>query len=270
LAWKTIVVINEEEVSTGNDLCSFCKPRIYDLSKLGWKKKHNVDGGMYLEPDVTVLPDGDVDLVPFKDMEAFGPYGNDFPKRYGPIGVDPTVKGIEASGKHILIEFFKGFDLPGETSSEDSSSGDTSSKDTSPEVASLEVAPPDDWEPTITDCPFCKTIMHALLDARELRQHNKPWNRRVYIWCLNFQFETRIVSDLMLNSGPLGAKLMLKSLVFKYQPRTNIAECELPVCVCLKSYLFGSSLYSSLLPESARLTQLDQAFQSHLNNNILT
>jgi hypothetical protein len=211
--WKIITVMNEE-TSTDKGLCSFCKPRIHDFSRLGWKKKHNLDGEVYLEPDITVLPDGDIDLVPFKDMEAFGSYGTDYPEKYGPAGRQRTVKGIEASGKYILIEFLKSFDLPID--------------------ASLKLAPPDDWEATTTDCSFCRTLIQALLGARKRRQPSKPWGRRVYIWSLKFRLEHRIVSDLMLDSGLLGAKLMLKSLVFEYQSRASIAQCELSVRISLK------------------------------------
>lgn len=166
---------------------------------------------MYLEPDIIILPDGDVDLVPFKDEEAFGPYANDYPKKYGPVGSKKTIKGIEASGKHIKIEFFQGFDLPADTS--------------------LQGSPLNNREPTVTDCPFCKTLIQALLGARKQRQRSKPWGRRVYIWSLKFRFEPVIVSDLMLEPSILGPKLMLKSLVFEYQPRASIAVCELSVCI---------------------------------------
>ncbi len=102
---------NMSSASKRGNLCSFCRPRVLDLSKLGWKEKTDTQGNTFLEPETSTTSDGEIALKPWKDENAFGTY-HDFPDRYGPLGQNKTVKGIRVSGRDITVEYFRNDTLP--------------------------------------------------------------------------------------------------------------------------------------------------------------
>ena len=91
-------------------LCNFCKPRIFDLSKLGWKEKTDAKGKTYLEPE-TISSDGEVSLKPWKDENAFGPRPK-ISRRHSLSREEGHMEGISVVSRDIKIEYFNQELLP--------------------------------------------------------------------------------------------------------------------------------------------------------------
>ncbi|KAG4433813.1 hypothetical protein IFR05_010695 [Cadophora sp. M221] len=192
--------IAAEEDARPPKLCDFCRPRIHDLSQLGWKERRDRYGNLFLEPETTrrQLPDDTVILSPYtNDIE-----GVDGGVHYGLFG-EHKAQGIEASDNIISVEFYRIMYLPNEDSQ--------------------------DIEPT--GCSFCDILTHALVAAR--CGANKPWNYPFPIYSLKFHFEFKLMFLKEDTHGTVlsDRRMLLKHIVVEYQPRISLAELIFPVGV---------------------------------------
>lgn len=179
---------------------AFCRPRIHDLSQLGWKEKRHMYGNLFLEPETTRHQQLD-------DTVVLSPYTNDIEGvdggvRYGIFG-EYKAQGIEASDNIIKVEFHRRMHLPNEDAQ--------------------------DIEPT--GCSFCDILTHVLVDARY--GANKPWNYTIPIYALkfHFEFELMFLKEDAYRTVLSDRVMLLKHIMVEYQPRISLAELIFPVGV---------------------------------------
>jgi len=185
--------------TSGDSLCSFCRARIYEFSKLGWKQKTNVRGDLFFEPATITLPNGDVEFKPFKDEGAFGPY-NDFPTRYKPLYTDVPTKGVHIYGRTVKLEFYR--------------------SDLLPDCPALTAS-------GSAGCTFCAFLQQLIRNDTSCQSEYAGYT--IFIWSISFSFEPRVeISDRsdFIRDSP---KLSIKSLKIEYQPKISVKEFEVSI-----------------------------------------
>jgi hypothetical protein len=139
-------------------LRDFRRPRL-DLAKLGWKKKTEVNGEVFLEPETTISSYGSSHLAPHVDLKAFQPT-TPFPPSLKQFGELPDeFKGVHYEEDLINVEYLK--------------------EDTFPTLPAL-------TKSAQSGCVFCGLVRKLLAEQAEKFQGRG--NGTVALWNIQFAF----------------------------------------------------------------------------------
>jgi hypothetical protein len=175
-------------------LCDFCRPRL-DLAKLGWIKKTEPDGSVFLEPRTIVNSYGSSHLAPHVDLRAFRS-ATLAPPSLKHLGELPDeFKGVHYQEDLINVEYLK--------------------EDSFPSLPAL-------TKSAETGCVFCELVRKLL--AEQADSFRDQGDGTVVVWNIQFAFSKQSERERALVGPKCEPRMVPFSLRLYFQPAGGYIE----------------------------------------------